>query len=390
MYAYVDETGNTGAKLLDGDQPLFVTAALMTRSDFDRRFGADMRSIAKSLGVAELHAADLGVGRIETIARDLLRIVRKAGPTFFLARVEKRYVLASKVVDTIFDSGENKAVAWHVYNSRPLRLMLVFKIAHLLDDELAQRFWDALLEKNDGRAHAAMAAFCRALRDQVHQVVDRRSREIIGEALDWAADNPEALEFVHADKVGRRSHLPNMVGFGNLLGGIEMQSNKWRRPVEVIRHDRQHEFKSAIEFWHGMYSNARQEAFHLPLGERMVLRKVFGSRLEMSSAQESAGIQAIDVILWLFARSLRGNELPDGCQALLDYVYGHAQQDDFSFAGVGAATEEMILAVQDRSLPSGTLERAYALRSELEHRRQVEMAMYARARAAGHEEPSAA
>lgn len=388
MFAYVDETGNTGAKLLDDNQPLFITAALMTRTDFDQRFDADMRAIAKSLDVDELHATDLGVGRIETIARDLLKVIRKAGPAFFLARVEKRYVLASKIVDTIFDSGENKAVAWHIYNSRPLRLMLVFKIAHLLDDDLAQRFWDGLLEKNDGRAHAAMAEFCRALRGRLDHVVDQRSREIIGEGLDWAGDNPEALEFVHADKVGRRSHLPNMVGFGNLLSGIEMQSNRWGRPVEVIRHDRQHEFKSAIEFWHGMYSNARQDVIRLPLGERMVLRKVFGSRLEMSSARESAGIQAIDIILWLLARSLRGDDLPEGCQALLNYVYGRARQDDFSFAGVGAATEEMILAIEDTPISPSMQGDAYVFQAQLEQRRQAEMALYAREKMAGIERPA--
>ena len=31
MYAYVDETGNTGNRIFDPDQPLFITAAMMTR-----------------------------------------------------------------------------------------------------------------------------------------------------------------------------------------------------------------------------------------------------------------------------------------------------------------------------------------------------------------------
>jgi hypothetical protein len=37
MYAYVDETGNTGAGLFDKAQPLFVTAALLTRPDWAPR-----------------------------------------------------------------------------------------------------------------------------------------------------------------------------------------------------------------------------------------------------------------------------------------------------------------------------------------------------------------
>ena len=33
----------------------------------------------------------------------------------------KRYLLAVKMFDVLFDSGENAAVAWHNYNLRPLK-----------------------------------------------------------------------------------------------------------------------------------------------------------------------------------------------------------------------------------------------------------------------------
>jgi len=377
VFAYVDETGNTGAKLLDDEQPLFVTAALLTRSDFDHRFTDEVGEICRSIGEAELHANKLGLGRLEGIASELLKVVRKSGPAFFLARVEKRYVIAAKIFDTIFDSYENRAVPWHVYNVRPLRLMMVFKLASVLDDTLAQEFWNALLDQREDRARAKMAAFCASLRARVFLIPDSRSREIASDALDWAEANPEALEFVHQTKLGRKTHLPNMVGFGNLLAGIERQSSVWGRPVDVIRHDRQHEFEPAMKFWHDIYSNAREDVVSLPLGEKMVLRKVFGSKLEISAAQDSAGIQVIDVILWLFSRSLKGDDLPANCQKLLQYVYGRAYQDDFSFAGVGALTEEFITAIESRSLPATALEDARALQIELEERRVGAMAAYA-------------
>ena len=258
--------------------------------------------------------------------------------------------------------------------------MMVFKLASVLDDILAQEFWDALLEKNDNRAHAKMAQFCVSLRTCASLIPDARSREIVADALDWVTANPEALEFVHANKIGRKGHLPNMVGFGNLLAGIERQSNVWSRPVDMIKHDRQHEFEPAIKFWHEMYSNARDDVVSLPLGEQMVLRKVFGSRLVITAAQESAGIQVIDVILWLFSRSLKGEQLPNKCQELLNYVYSRAYQDDFSFAGVGAATEELIDEIETRPLPPGALEDARALQIELEERRKAAVAEYARAK----------
>lgn len=379
MYAYVDETGNTGAHLLDDDQPLFITAALMTRSDFDARFSVEVAAIAKALGVDEIHANRLGVGRIEEVASDILKVVRKAGPAFFLARVEKRYVIASKIVDTLFDSAENRAVAWHVFNMRSLRLMLVFKIASLLDDGLARSFWDALMEKGEARARAAMAGFCRSLGDRVPGIVDERSREVVSSALEWAVEHPEALEFVHQSKIGRKGHLPNMVGFGNLIAGIERQSDVWKVSVDLITHDRQNEFGPALRFWHGMFANALDEAIELPFGERYVPRKVFGSRFELSMARDSAGLQIVDVVLWLFARTLRGDELPAGCQRLLDYVYSRCRQDDFSFAGVGVAAERMIADLEAVDLPPGRLEEAKALYRESEERRIEAMEAYSRA-----------
>ena len=380
MFAFVDETGNTGAAMLDPDQPFFVTAALLTRSDFDARFGAEIRAIAASLGVDEIHANRLGLHVVDGIAGALLKVLRKAGPAFAMSRVEKRYVVATKVFDTLFDSYENKAVPWHVYNVVPLKIMMAFKIASLMDDGLAQQFWNALLDVNADRARVGMAAFCVELRKRVPALPDKRSRQVADEALAWAAAHPEALEFVHSDKIGRKSHLPNMVGFGNLLQAIEEQSVFWGRAVEVIKHDRQQEFAQALGFWHQMYWNARPDVVQLPLGPKLVLRKVFGSRLEISSAKESAGIQAIDVILWLFGRSMR-EELPPASSRLLDYVLGRARQDDFSFAGVGANAENVIDAMQRIPMSPAALADAKVLADEIEARRLEGMAEYARSAA---------
>ncbi len=381
MFAYIDETGNTGAKLLDAAQPQFMTAALLTRSDFDVRFADDVRAIARAVGVDEIHATVLGIGRLEDIATDLLKVIRGAGPAFAIARVEKRYVVATKVFDTLFDSFENKAVPWHAYNIPALRMPLVFKVAYILDDVAAVAFLDALMDSNDRRARSKMADFCRLILPRVNDIPDARSREVMTNALEWAAENPEALQFVHSDKVGRKSHLPNIIGFGNLLAAIERQSALWGRKVEVIRHDRQHEFAAGFKFWHQMYSNAREEVVEHPLGGRMVLRRVFGSRLEISNAKASAGIQIIDVILWLFSRAQK-TELPPKCQAILDYIYGRGHLDDFSFSTAEAATTKLILDIDRQPVSAKMIEDGRKLRLEIEERRLADMADFAKSKGA--------
>src|SRR5215831_3327193 len=121
MFAFVDETGNTGRNLLDEAQPDFFTAALITKTNFDMVYVDQIAALAKKIGATSLHGADLGF-RIEEIADALRGIFKKADARFFISRVQKRYLIATKIFDTFFDSGENAGVAWRNYNIRPLRL----------------------------------------------------------------------------------------------------------------------------------------------------------------------------------------------------------------------------------------------------------------------------
>jgi hypothetical protein len=111
MYAYVDESGNTGYQIFDPEQPLFVTAAMMTKTNFDAVRNVDLAAVARKVGAAALHANELGVSRIEEIADDLLKIIKKADARFFVSRLEKRYLAAAKVYDTYFDDPRSGGVS---------------------------------------------------------------------------------------------------------------------------------------------------------------------------------------------------------------------------------------------------------------------------------------
>ena len=106
MWAYIDETGNTGHRIFDENQPTFISAAMATKTNFDLVYGNAVAAAAKKAGVAALHANELGIGRIEPIARDLREILGAADARFIFSRIEKRYLAATKVYDTYFDQGE--------------------------------------------------------------------------------------------------------------------------------------------------------------------------------------------------------------------------------------------------------------------------------------------
>jgi hypothetical protein len=75
MYAYIDETGNTGPNLFDKSQPVFMSGALITRGDFDVLFTRRISALAKQLGCDEIHASEIGLEKIEEIAPELLSVL---------------------------------------------------------------------------------------------------------------------------------------------------------------------------------------------------------------------------------------------------------------------------------------------------------------------------
>lgn len=375
MFAYVDETGNTGANLFDIAQPDFFTAALITKTNFDLLKGSAIKSLCRSIGVDALHASVLGFEPIEKIAPSLLAILKDSDARFFFSRVEKRYLLATKVFDTFFDSGENPAAPWMVYNFRLLRLILCFKVATIINYDIAEKFWAMLMAKKEADARAMIPGICDALLENVHQIVDQRSRDIITDALTWSQAHPEALDIFIAGRQAKNGHMPNMVAFVNLLQGLEHFSKRWNRPLRRIVHDRQSQFENTLKEWHRLFSNASGEPIYR-LGETYVLQMVKGSAFDVSASGQSGGIQVADMILWLHRQMLAKKSFPPGCAKLLNHAFRKGWLSDFSFDGVGKIAEEAYREMMAKELPDDALTAAAKMQASLEAKRKSNIALY--------------
>lgn len=375
MFAFVDETGNTGRNLLDEAQPDFFTAALITKSDFDLVYPGAVGRIAKSLGVEALHGKELRLNNVEKVARDLRQLFKKADARFFISRVEKRYLLATKLFDALFNSGENAAVAWHNYNIRPLKIMFAFKVATLITEGIGQRFWDCLLEKNEAKVKAALPEICVSLLERVNILPDQRSREIVTAGLEWARDHPDAIHMHLDSNQARKGHMPNLVAFANLLEGLEGFSKRWARPVRRITHDHQSEFENTLKEWHELYTTASPEPINWA-GETYVVQRVVGSSFEMKADDDSVGIQAVDVVLWLYLQFTRKVTIPRESTRLLNYVFRKAYLSDFSFDGVHDAIEKRWGAIMRGEMTPEDEARARQMLEGAEERRLKSMAQY--------------
>lgn len=368
MFAFVDETGNTGHNIFDSAQPQFVTAALITRANFDALHASTIAELANSVGAKALHANVMGLEKLEAIAPKLKRLLKQADARLVLSVVEKRYLAVTKIIDYIFDTGENLAVPWQAYNLRPLRLLLVFKVAHLVDEPLAQEFWSALMEPKKVDTYNRFREACRVLLDRVGHLSDARSREVVSQALQWAIENTEQLTLHSASKEARYGHLPNMVAFRALIDGIEAQSRKWGRSVKVIMHDEQTQFERNLKNWHELYSNASDEAIYWPGEEPRSLRAVGGSKLVMSRHGASAGIQVVDTILWLNKRRVDQKPFGPATADLLNAVLRKTWHSELSFDHVGAQLRDHLDLINNAQLSQEQMDRAAQM---LKHEREA-------------------
>ncbi|MBZ8133319.1 hypothetical protein CLD20_08590 [Afifella sp. IM 167] len=334
-----------------------------------------VRAIYNKHGIDSLHASVIGFGPIEKIAPDLLNLLKKVDARFFVSRVEKRYLVATKFYDIFFDSGENPAAVWSAYNLRILRLTLCFKVATILTDEVAREFWSMLMARNEKQARANIPAICNAVLKNVHFLADQRSRHIVTETLLWSRDHPEALDIFIAGRQAKNGHMPNMVAFVNLLDGLEGFSKRWHRSLRKIVHDRQSQFEGSLEEWHRLFSNASGETIRRP-GETMVLRMVPGSTFEISSSDNSVGIQVADLVLWLFRQFLAGRKLPERSAAILNYVFKKGYHQDLSFQGVGNQVEQKLREIMEKDIPPEAMEAARRFGEEQEQLRQHLIASY--------------
>jgi hypothetical protein len=375
LYAFVDETGNTGSNVFDEQQPDFFSGALITKANFDVLHGKTLQAICRRNGFETLHASDLGFGPIEQVAREILCLLKKADARFFIARVEKRYLIATKVFDTFFDSGENPAASWTAYNIRPLKLILCFKVATLLTDEIARVFWSMLMARNESEARAKIPWICDAILERVPLLVDQKSREIVTNTIIWSREHPEALDIFIARRQAKNSHMPNMVAFANLLEGLEGFSRRWNRPLKKIVHDRQSQFEGTLVEWHQLFSTASDKPIRLP-GETFVFQKVAGSSFEVSSSDRSAGIQIADMVLWLFRQSIAGKILPEGSARILDYAFSKGFHNDFSFRGVASHVEKHFAAIMAADMSPEAMTAGQRILADLERQRLEQIALY--------------
>jgi Protein of unknown function (DUF3800) len=340
MYFYIDESGHTGANLFDDAQPMLYYGVLHSRVNIDALAEAALAVLRKELRVERLHAAELGNGRLPAIAPKIAQLRKKLDFRFDLYRVAKPDHAIICFFDQVFDQGMNPAVPWTSYWT-PMRYMLLINVASLFNEEMARMAWEARTSPDEAVAFPLLREVCEKLRGRVSDLPDERSRAIITDSLLWAEQNTKEISYNVSNQKDVLQITPNVIGFQSVMHGIAGRLGASGRKAARIVVDQQSQFNKAQKTLADFYSSVRDiKPVFGPGMPEASFKHMPSVPIEFSSSRNSAGLELVDIHLWVFKRAMEGKEL---ARELHDLIHPHLHKgrtDEISLRAIASRWEK--------------------------------------------------
>jgi hypothetical protein len=366
VFAYTDESGNTGLQLFDEQQPVFLTLTLLSAHDLDPILAPRHAEWLQRLGITQLHGNELGIGMLERIAPSARQFLDLVEAQFILTFIHKPYFGAVKFVDAVLDNGVNEAVNFIHYWMRPLRLPLAAALVASMEDEDVRSFWDAWATRD----LASFVEVVKRVRANLQWCPDRRIVELLGDALAWAQAHPAALLDTRRSKLD----APNVLALTLIVDALHEVVGFGGGQVLRFVHDREQQFakalKDAFEIVHQV-APKRQPATAL-LDFEIV--KTFGCPIELAESATSPTLQFVDSLLWLLRRR---RDLVTGtapkCADLLSSIVERTVVSEFSAAQLRRDILRARAEVNDLPITAEQAVRGQEFLKQLERDRKTRM-----------------
>lgn len=334
MFYYVDESGNTGLQLFDSAQPNLFYGVLSSSNDLDDVAELHVKILRERLGVERLHAAELGVGPLLEICESLKVINRKNSIRMDFYRVGKLDHAVINFFDQVFDQGMNSAVPWAYYWT-PLRYPLLLKLAGHFDVELIKKAWGARICQQPERATNDFVEVCLELLRRVKFEPDQKIKKVLNDSLTWAAKNPDRIGYNVTSRKSALDISPNVIGFQFVMHGIAARVEEEGRGAVKIVVDRQGEFNRSQELLAKFYADTKEVSWVVGPGlPVMDLKNMPEIPISCTPGDSSAGLELVDIYLWLFKRCFDGRDVPGALRGIIDGLLKESRTDEISLSGI--------------------------------------------------------
>ncbi|WP_226564490.1 DUF3800 domain-containing protein [Shewanella chilikensis] len=332
MYFYVDESGQTGLELFDGNQPFLYYGVLSSKVNLDLLTLPSIKKLRKKLGVDRLHAAELGNGKLVDIVDDIEALRKKYDIKFDFYRIAKTDHALICFFDQTFDQGVNPAVPWSSYWT-PLKYVLLVKTACLFDEDMLKDAWQARITVKNEIAEELLISVCKRVLEKVNILPDARSIQVITDAMNWVINNPSSISYNASSKKDKLQISPNLIGFQSVMHGIAKRLEKSKSHAQKVVVDRQSQFNKAQEWIAQLYQNGRdlEEPLEFGIGlPTMDLKHMPAVPIECTPGTESPGLEIVDLYIWVFKRHIEKKELATPLYKLIKKQLHKGMYDEVS------------------------------------------------------------
>ena len=206
LYTWSDESGNSGLNVFDAGQPMFWSGTLISPMDLDSVSSPHAEWLG-TIQASKLHGKELTFGRLNKVADSVREFLQSHNCRFVFTRIDKEFHVITTFVTMIFDSDVNKAIT-PLYDQVPIfRKNIAKDLLPIFPSGNRQEFWSAYTRRD-------LKAFNRLLLNLElrarESIGDKRSAELICEAMRWARTYPERIMYAsisHQDSPNARALL---------------------------------------------------------------------------------------------------------------------------------------------------------------------------------------
>ena len=310
VFVYADESGHSGKNIFDESSPLYYQGAIVSVNDIEDKVKPVIEKYCREFNVERLHGFELGEERANTICNELFAVLDAFDWSFHCTVIEKRYIVATKFVDTLFDPFYNKSILPFWYELPLFRHILCLLIDELMDEPLAKEFWNSYLKDDIDN----VILLCNQLIKKTSSINDKRLQEMTFDGLSYVINNKEEFTYLIGKKRSAyKEQTPNIIAFSSLLKYIHDFCSERNTLVKEFIHDKSDEFRGTMREYHRRFTGVKiEDTFFgsIPImtrGERDIL-----GEFNLESSLKNYSLQVTDLFLWLFQReSVNLNEIKE-------------------------------------------------------------------------------
>ena len=222
------------------------------------------------------------------------------------------------------------------------------KFVAILGTDDAKLFWRAMTSSQSSSSEGDAVLAIDHVLQRVDTLPDHRSRQLIRETLQWAKMNIGKFSFWVPTEQERHGHLPNIFTLGALFEGISRASRDWNSTIDKIVHDQQSQFEQTLQQWHSFLMTADPKPiFHFG-NTPIQFPDISGSCFEIGNSRDSAGLQVVDIVLWVSRRITFGSPIDSKSTELSGFC---VSPDDIFYMSFDWIETELYYAMALRNQP---------------------------------------